>query len=82
MSFYTTELEEVLRENSYGIREYSITPDRLAHIVLLEGNTIVVSLTPAGYQVCICVPTKTAVERAFRSWETPQCSNQLKASSM
>lgn len=41
-----------MRENAFGINEYTIDHDGLAHIILLEGNTIIVSLTPAGYQVC------------------------------
>ncbi|CAL1712703.1 unnamed protein product [Somion occarium] len=53
--FTQVELEQALSEQSFGITSYKITSSTdlqaSARVVLLEGNTITISLTSRGYEV-------------------------------
>lgn len=50
-----SELAAALKENSFGLKEYQVTQETQleskATVVLLEGRTITVSLTPCGFEV-------------------------------
>jgi len=54
-TFTLTELDQALKEQSFGISSYvidSVTElEAIASIVLLEGNEISVSLTPNGFTI-------------------------------
>lgn len=53
--FAHTELERALQEQSYGLKNFEILKkthlEATAKVTVLEGDVIVVSLTPRGYQV-------------------------------
>ena len=52
---FASELASALKENSFGLKEYRVTQETqlesTATVVLLEGDTITVSLSPRGFQV-------------------------------
>jgi len=55
-SFFTAELERSLREQSFGIAGFepmrpSGSLEASAHVTLLEGEAITISLTSRGYQL-------------------------------
>ena len=56
-SFCRTELQRALKEQTFGIKNFSITScsaERAsASVVLLEGQRLVVQLTTEGFSVCI-----------------------------
>lgn len=59
-SFFTAELERSLREQSFGIAGFEpMRPagslEASAHVTLLEGEVITISLTSRGYQVLRCL---------------------------
>ena len=52
---FVSELSSALQENSFGLKEYHVTQETqlesIATVVLLEGHTITVSLSPRGFEV-------------------------------
>ncbi|KAF9781598.1 hypothetical protein BJ322DRAFT_1010554, partial [Thelephora terrestris] len=52
---FAFELASALKENSFGLKEYQVTRESqlesTATVVLLEGHTITVSLSPRGFEV-------------------------------
>jgi hypothetical protein len=52
---FASELALALKENSFGLKEYQVIEETqlesTATIVLLEGHTITVSLSPRGFEV-------------------------------
>ena len=58
---FASELALALKESSFGLKEYQVTQETqlesTATVVLLEGNTITVSLSPRGFEVSSTVAT-------------------------
>jgi hypothetical protein len=54
-SNFASELASALKENSFGLKEYQVVRETLlesiATVILLEGHTITVSLSPRGFEV-------------------------------
>jgi len=54
-NFYADELETALKEQSFGIGDFTITATEpiqcSASVTLLEGRTIVITLRNAGYSI-------------------------------
>lgn len=69
---FASELASSLKENSFGLREYQVTLgtqlESTATVVLLEGHTITVSLTPRGFEVSTAAPL---IETNLRQPEKP-----------
>jgi hypothetical protein len=59
-NFYADELETALKEQSFGIGDFTITATEpiqcSASVTLLEGRTIVITLRNAGYSVSPSLP--------------------------
>ena len=62
---FSSELASALKENSFGLKDYKIVQETqlesIATVVLLEGDTATVSLSPRGFQVgsligCVALP--------------------------
>lgn len=56
-SFFYLELERALNEQSFGITRFQLARpttslEASAYVTLLEGNTVHISLSARGYQVC------------------------------
>lgn len=59
-TFFTSELDRSLREQSFGIAGFeTMRPtgslEASAHVTLLEGDVVTISLTSRGYQVNHCL---------------------------
>lgn len=52
---FTSELKSALRENAFGLKDYQVIREThlesTATVVLLEGDTVTVSLSPRGFEV-------------------------------
>lgn len=52
---FSSELESALKENSFGLKDYQVIRETqlqsIATVVLLEGSTVTVSLSPRGFEV-------------------------------
>lgn len=50
-----SELASALKENSFGLKDYRVIRETelesIATVMLLEGDTVTVSLSPRGFQV-------------------------------
>lgn len=70
-SFCRTELQRALKEQAFGIQNFSITSSSSqqasALVVLLEGQRLVVQLTTRGFSVCKKSPLFTASNAYFFS---------------
>ena len=61
---FLSELASALKENSFGLKDYQVIQEAqlqsTATVVLLEGQTITVSLTPRGFEVGFFVLTSSS----------------------
>jgi len=52
---FASELASALKENSFGLKDYQVIretqSESIATVVLLEGDTVTVSLTLRGFEV-------------------------------
>ena len=52
---FSSELASALKENSFGLKKYQVIRETqlesVATVVLLEGDTVTVSLSPRGFEV-------------------------------
>lgn len=52
---FASELASALKENSFGLKDYQVVRETqlesIATLVLLEGDTVTVSLSPRGFEV-------------------------------
>ena len=73
---FASELESALKENSFGLRHYQVTRETqlesIATVVLLEGDTVTVSLSPQGFEVGLLIglsvlPSQLMIDK-IRSW--------------
>jgi hypothetical protein len=52
---FSSELASALEENSFGLKDYQVIQEAqlesFATVVLLEGDTVLVALSPRGFEV-------------------------------
>ena len=72
---FLSELASALKENSFGLKEYQVIQESqlesTATVVLLEGHTITVSLTPRGFSevgsLIVCISLALTSPRNLRN---------------